>query len=108
MLPPPNNVASPQNVATTTQCCKHIILSFQELLGLHSVNSIFCVCQDEVDLEYFAFVTFDLLDNVHFCHVFKADDVVCLDCFSDSFEGSFWVPLLRDTAMICFDIFHLI
>ena len=43
---------------------------------MHSVGSIFCVCQDDIQLEFFSFVTFDSQDHLHFCHVFKAEDVV--------------------------------
>lgn len=42
----------------------------------HSVKNIDCACQDADDLSHFAYITKDLENNTHYCHVFNVDSMV--------------------------------
>lgn len=42
----------------------------------HEIRNIDCACQDADDLSHFAYITKDLENNTHYCHVFNVDSMV--------------------------------
>ena len=44
----------------------------------HEIRNIDCACQDADDLSHFAYITKDLENNTHYCHVFNVDSMVSL------------------------------
>ena len=50
----------------------------QKVVSEHDIDNIFCACQDADDLAVFAYITRDLMTEMHYCHVFRVDSTVCL------------------------------
>ena len=48
----------------------------QRVLCEHTIENINGACQDDEDLRYVAYTTFDEPSGEHFCHVFASDDPV--------------------------------
>ena len=51
---------------------------FQNLICEHEIRNIHCACQDADDLSHFAYITKDIEDQGHYCHVFRVTSRVSL------------------------------
>lgn len=52
-------------------CAKPVVVvHFQRVICEHEISNIFCACQDGDNLRFFAYITRDLQNEKHYCHVF--------------------------------------
>lgn len=72
------NSKRPVCLAISHMGVQFIDIETQGTICEHSVKNIDCACQDADDLKFFAYITKDLENNSHYCHVFSVNSMVSI------------------------------